>query len=1264
MFCSRTTVLATFASISCLLLPATAIADAECHDNDGDGWYDDQGDCNDWDANVYPGAPEICDGKDNDCDGEIDEGCYGLCADLDGDGWDDEACGGGDCDDEDPAVNPGEAEVCDGVDNDCDGDVDEGFDADGDGIVDCLDTCPMVLDFDVDPWGAPIAAGQDLSETYDDWGVHLATYDNQLLISQGLGIAFDSSNPTGGDFDLGTPNETFGGPGVGTGGEVGQPGENDTPLYNLLIAAENFDDADGDGLIDVPDDRAHGAWFAFVFDTPACVVGFDLVDIESGEAPMDVLLFDAAGDLLGHVQAGGLGNNSYEHVDIDVCDVHAMGIGIYGSGGIDNLEVCVGAPEEVCDGVDNDGDGWIDEGFDADGDGHTSCGGDCDDADPTVYPGALEVCDGLDNDCDGAVPVGEVDGDGDGVPGCGGDCDDADAAIHPGAPEICNGLDDDCDGIIPVAEIDQDGDGVADCEGDCNDFDADTHPGAPELCDGADNDCDGDVPADETDDDGDGVSECQGDCDDAVATTHPGAPELCNGIDDDCDGAVPADETDDDGDGIAECLGDCDDADANIYPGAGELCDGLDNDCDGIIPMAEMDGDGDGFAVCDGDCNDFDAGTHPGAAEVCDGADNDCDGALGGDEIDDDGDGVTECDGDCDDTDPDLSPASPEVCDGVDNDCDGLVDDGDPDVTGQNSYCGDDDGDGVGDDGDTVLACQPPPGYVAACGDCDDDDDQLGQLLYEDDLSADAGYFETTPQLDEPWTWDGNSVYATVGGQQAMLGDAETWTDYVVFATVGAQGTQPGCGFDCEEECGDYEPDDCYTDWQALALGILSAETTGSGIITFTNSGDFDVCFEGFLLWDNPDSQGATIGEELIDNQTYRVPAGGALDVYYGSWTTDNNVYEPYLGEPPFWCYQAGGPLQVGDVYSSIGALLPEDMQAFITDSTDTDGDGVEDHVDWADATGVQAQHNIWEYQDTHTALVVGKLAESTPDGTVEVTLTAQNRGALMGTGLITDIVPENWELVSCDETPDTLLVNPDDTTSLTWNIYLDGCTDSCLNFDELTITCEITSTLNVDLDIVELPSATVEYDDGDDDEVSESMPAAAFDYDHNGDGAITCGETERWRAGVLARAAVDEDQDEGFHGFRCALARNAVDDCYEDGHFLQIAEFMDAPEDDIYAECDDDACAENTTFAQLSRVDHDGTIDISAGDVADLAFWVVGDDLMCAVDDGNGGTYVRADAVGEGSSFGSGTTGLSTLNMFGDFDHIKVCEAFAIPAP
>jgi hypothetical protein len=62
--------------------------------------------------------------------------------------------------------------------------------------------------------------------------------------------------------------------------------------------------------------------------------------------------------------------------------------------------------EEVCDGIDNDCDGNIDEGFDADEDGYTTCGGDCDDTNPNVNPDAAELCDGIDNNCDGVVDEG------------------------------------------------------------------------------------------------------------------------------------------------------------------------------------------------------------------------------------------------------------------------------------------------------------------------------------------------------------------------------------------------------------------------------------------------------------------------------------------------------------------------------------------------------------------------------------------------------------------------------------------------------------------------------------------------------------------------------------------------------------------------------------------------------------------------------------------------------------------------------------------
>jgi hypothetical protein len=148
-------------------------------------------------------------------------------------------------------------------------------------------------------------------------------------------------------------------------------------------------------------------------------------------------------------------------------------------------EVHPGAAE-VCNGKDDDCNGQCDEGFDADGDGYTTCATldvgprgtgqgqclllpypDCDDGDPDRHPGAEEVCDGVDNDCDGWCDEG-FDLDQDGFSVCGSypdpatnpphqcvapdpalrDCADDDRLRHPGAPELCNGVDDDCDGVL------------------------------------------------------------------------------------------------------------------------------------------------------------------------------------------------------------------------------------------------------------------------------------------------------------------------------------------------------------------------------------------------------------------------------------------------------------------------------------------------------------------------------------------------------------------------------------------------------------------------------------------------------------------------------------------------------------------------------------------------------------------------------------------------------------------------------------------------
>ena len=102
-------------------------------DGDGDG-FPGKDDCNDADRSVHPGAQEVCNGTDDDCDGEIDEGF-----DADADGWVSCAIGAkvADCDDDDALINPGAQEVCNGKDDDCDGKIDEGFDKDNDGFYTC-----------------------------------------------------------------------------------------------------------------------------------------------------------------------------------------------------------------------------------------------------------------------------------------------------------------------------------------------------------------------------------------------------------------------------------------------------------------------------------------------------------------------------------------------------------------------------------------------------------------------------------------------------------------------------------------------------------------------------------------------------------------------------------------------------------------------------------------------------------------------------------------------------------------------------------------------------------------------------------------------------------------------------------------------------------------------------------------------------------------------------------------------------------------------
>lgn len=126
-------------------------------DNDGDGFTESQGDCDDTDKFVYPGASEFENGKDDDCDAKIDEGTAAY--DDDGDGYSENL---GDCNDTNAGINPGAKEACfDVTDNNCDSKVDDAGavgcttfyadkDSDGHGNIassQCL--CAPEGDFDV-----------------------------------------------------------------------------------------------------------------------------------------------------------------------------------------------------------------------------------------------------------------------------------------------------------------------------------------------------------------------------------------------------------------------------------------------------------------------------------------------------------------------------------------------------------------------------------------------------------------------------------------------------------------------------------------------------------------------------------------------------------------------------------------------------------------------------------------------------------------------------------------------------------------------------------------------------------------------------------------------------------------------------------------------------------------------------------------------------------------------------------------------------------
>ncbi|MCP3168481.1 MopE-related protein [Myxococcus qinghaiensis] len=668
------------------------------------------GDCDDAQPSLHPGATEVCDSVDNNCDGQADEGLatQAWYRDQDGDGFGSagqtvQGCrqpaghvsNASDCNDGDAAIKPGGNEVCDSVDNDCDSQVDEGLmsawysDADGDGYGDAAQSTHACA--------RPAGYVQNASDCND----------GSASIRPGATETCDSvDNNCNGSTDEGLATQTWyrdaDGDGYGTASATTL--KCDQPAGHVSNAS---DCSDASASI------KPGA-------TETCDSVDNNCDGSIDEGVTSTFYRDADGDGYGNA---GLPTHACSRPAGYVTDTTDCNDS--------SASVRPGA-SEVCDSVDNNCNGTTDEGVtstfyrDADGDGYGSAsqpthactqpGGyvanasDCNDSSASIRPGGTEICDGADNNCNGATDEGVQstfyrDADGDGYGNAG----------------------------LPTQACARPGGYVSDAT-DCNDSSASIRPGASEVCDGADNNCNGQadegvMPTWYRDADGDGYGN-------ASLTTF-----AC---------AQPG--------GYASNANDCDDIRSNVSPGRAESCDGLDNNCngstdEGVLLTFYRDADGDGYGnatipttactqpsgyVANGDdCSDWLSSWHPGATELCDYADNNCNGEVDEGALrmlypDGDHDGYgssshpgtlgcsikfhTTATGDCHDGNPHISPGATEVCDALDNDCDGATDEG----LATQTWYRDADGDGFGTPYITHQSCGQPSGYVGDASDCDD----------------------------------------------------------------------------------------------------------------------------------------------------------------------------------------------------------------------------------------------------------------------------------------------------------------------------------------------------------------------------------------------------------------------------------------------------------------------------------------------------------------------------------------------------------------